>query len=77
MTVILQQEKFYLDFRLHILNGVAGLDLQCDGLPGQRLDKDLHDDRLNFWKPWWVNKKPWHVGHDSKVITEKITSRHL
>src|SRR5256885_1283775 len=31
-----------LDFRLHIFDGIAGLDLQSDRLAGQRLDKDLH-----------------------------------
>ena len=27
---------------LHILDGIARLYVQCDGLPGQGLDKDLH-----------------------------------
>merc|ERR1711870_17122 len=31
-----------LDLGLDILNGVRWLHLQGDGLPGQRLDKDLH-----------------------------------
>ena len=31
-----------LDLGLHVLNGVGGLDVQSDGLAGQRLDEDLH-----------------------------------
>ncbi|GJN09425.1 hypothetical protein PR202_ga27430 [Eleusine coracana subsp. coracana] len=31
-----------LDLRLHIVNGVGGLDLQSDGLAGERLHEDLH-----------------------------------
>merc|ERR1719445_2278827 len=31
-----------LDFSLDVLDGVAGLDLQGDGLAGQSLDEDLH-----------------------------------
>lgn len=31
-----------LDLGLHILDGVAGLDLEGDGLTGQSLHKDLH-----------------------------------
>jgi hypothetical protein len=31
-----------LDLLLHILNGVAGLDIEGDGLARQRLDEDLH-----------------------------------
>merc|ERR1712168_851529 len=31
-----------LDFCLHVLNGVAWLNLEGDGLAGQGLDKDLH-----------------------------------
>ena len=33
-----------LDFSLHVLNGVAGLDLQGDGLTSQSFHKDLHFD---------------------------------
>ena len=36
----------YLNFGLHILDGVAGLHLQGDGLPRQRFDEDLHGDAL-------------------------------
>ena len=32
----------YLDFSLDIFDGIAGLDLKGDGLPGQGLDEDLH-----------------------------------
>ena len=32
----------HLDLGLDILDGVAGLHLQGDGLPGQGLDEDLH-----------------------------------
>ena len=32
-----------LDFSFHVLDRVAGLDLQGDGLSSQRLDEDLHD----------------------------------
>merc|ERR1712066_267997 len=31
-----------LDLRLDVVNGVAGLHVQRDGLPRQRLDEDLH-----------------------------------
>merc|ERR1712142_285239 len=33
---------FILDLGLHVVNRVAWLDLQCDGLASQGLDKDLH-----------------------------------
>ncbi len=33
---------FVLDLGLHIFNGVAGLNLQGDGLASQGLDEDLH-----------------------------------
>ena len=33
---------FVLDLGLHVLDGVAGLDLEGDGLSGKRLDEDLH-----------------------------------
>ena len=32
----------YLDLGLDVLDGIAGPDLQGDGLAGQGLDKDLH-----------------------------------
>merc|ERR1711950_8794 len=32
-----------LNLGLHVLNGVRGLDLEGDGLPGEGLDEDLHD----------------------------------
>merc|ERR1719278_1184622 len=31
-----------LDLSLDVLNGVGGLDLEGDGLPGEGLDEDLH-----------------------------------
>ena len=31
-----------LDLRLHVIDGVAGLDFQRDGLAGEGLDEDLH-----------------------------------
>merc|ERR1712203_1269238 len=31
-----------LDLRLHVVDGVARLHIQCDGLSRQRLDEDLH-----------------------------------
>ena len=31
-----------LNLGLHVLDGVRGLDLQGDSLPGEGLDKDLH-----------------------------------
>ena len=39
----LKNIKFYLNLGLHVLNGVGGLDLEGDGLPGEGLDEDLHD----------------------------------
>ena len=35
-----------LDLGLDILDGVGGLNLECDGLTGQCLDKNLHDRSL-------------------------------
>merc|ERR1711899_495464 len=35
-----------LDLGLHVLDAIASLDLQGDGLPGQGLDKDLHTSSL-------------------------------
>ena len=34
--------KAYLDLSLDVLDGITGLDLEGDGLAGQRLDEDLH-----------------------------------
>ena len=34
-----------LDLGLHVVDGVAGLHIQGDGLASQRLHKDLHDDK--------------------------------
>ena len=34
--------QLYLDLSLDILDGVAGLHFQSDGLASQSLDKDLH-----------------------------------
>ena len=33
---------FVLDFSLDVLDGVAGLDIESDGLAGEGLDEDLH-----------------------------------
>ena len=38
----LSQFYSYLDLGLHVLDGIAGLHLQGDGLPGECLHKDLH-----------------------------------
>jgi len=38
-----------LDLGLHIFNRVRRLDLKGDGLPGQGLDKYLHDDIYGTW----------------------------
>jgi len=37
---------FVLDLSLHVLDGVARLDLQSDGLPGESLHEDLHDGQV-------------------------------
>ena len=34
--------RVHLNLSLHILDGVARLDLEGDGLAGEGLDKDLH-----------------------------------
>ena len=41
-----------LDLSLHVLNGVAGLDLQGDGLTSQSFHKNLHFDteKKNYFK---------------------------
>ena len=36
--------NIYLNLGLHVLNGVRRLNLEGDGLPGQGLDEDLHDE---------------------------------
>lgn len=36
---------FVLDLCFDIVNGVRGLDLERDGLPGEGFDKDLHLSR--------------------------------
>ena len=42
-TLLVGRDAFLvLDLGLHVLNGVAGLDLEGDGLSGERLDEDLH-----------------------------------
>merc|ERR1712224_808619 len=33
---------FVLNFRLDVIDGIAGLDIQGDGLSSQSLDEDLH-----------------------------------
>ena len=38
-----------LDFGLHILDRVAGLNLQGDGLSGQGLDEYLHFESIKVW----------------------------
>jgi hypothetical protein len=35
-----------LNFQFNILNGVAGFDFQSNGLAGQGLDEDLHDENF-------------------------------
>jgi len=40
--LIWRDSFFVLDFRLHVVNGVAGLDVQCDGLANEGLHEDLH-----------------------------------
>jgi hypothetical protein len=37
-----------LDLGLDIVDGVAALDLESDGLPRQRLHEDLHLGRLGY-----------------------------
>ena len=32
-----------LNLRLDVVDGIRGLDLEGDGLPGEGLDEDLHD----------------------------------
>jgi hypothetical protein len=34
--------EMYLDLLLHILDGIAGLNLECDGLSCESLYEDLH-----------------------------------
>jgi len=38
-----------LDLSLDVLNGVRGLDLEGDGLPGEGLDENLHFQRFFVW----------------------------
>merc|ERR1719379_2116202 len=42
-TLLIRRDALLvLDFRLHIVDGVASLDVQGDGFAGQSLDKNLH-----------------------------------
>merc|ERR1719247_2620531 len=42
-TLLIWRNAFLvLDLRLHVIDCVAGFDIQSDGFPGQSLDKDLH-----------------------------------
>ncbi len=42
-TLLVRRDAFLiLDLGFHVLNGVAGLNLQGDGLASEGLDKDLH-----------------------------------
>ena len=42
-TLLVRGDSFLvLDLLLHSLNSIGGLDLECDGLPGEGLDEDLH-----------------------------------
>ena len=44
--------NLHLNLGLHIFDGIAGLHLQCDGLPSQSFHKNLHfDSCLELWKP--------------------------
>jgi len=43
-TLLVRRNTFLiLDLCLNVIDRVRRLDLQCDGLAGQSLDKDLHD----------------------------------
>ncbi len=37
-----QKNILYLNLGLHVFDGVGGLHLQGDGLPGEGFDEDLH-----------------------------------
>jgi len=42
-TLLVRRDAFFiLDLRLHVVNRVAGLDVQGDGLACEGLDEDLH-----------------------------------
>jgi len=42
-SLLIRGDSFLiLNFLFHILDGVGGLDLQGDGLPGKGFDEDLH-----------------------------------
>ena len=42
-TLLVRRDTFLvLNLRLHVVNGVGRLDLERDGLAGQRLHEDLH-----------------------------------
>ncbi len=46
-TLLVRRDAFLiLDLGFHVLNGVAGLHLQGDGLASQGLHKDLHLDTV-------------------------------
>ena len=43
-SLLIRRNTFLvLDFGLHILNRIAGLDLESDGLAGKSLYEDLHN----------------------------------
>ena len=47
MSLEVHSTFFVLDFCLDILDGVRGLNLKRDGLPGKGLDEDLHGDSVD------------------------------
>ncbi len=64
-----------LDLRLHVLNGVRGLDIEGDGLAREGLHEDLHDgvrgsEVLELFG-WNANKK-----EGCNITHERTTSAH-
>ena len=47
----------YLNLGFHILDGVAGLNLEGDSLSRKGLDEDLHDDDPTPWAEFWIVMK--------------------
>jgi len=44
-TLLVRRDSLLiLDLRLNVVDGIAGLDLKSDGLAGEGLHEDLHDD---------------------------------
>ena len=66
-----------LDLRFHILNGVAGLDLQGDGFAGEGLDEDLHRGRSERSAEQDHHRQPEGTTTEYRVSFHSIFGKHI